>query len=149
MENFMNRIGNPWMRTLLKSRLHGLLGEGLALVIVRGRRTGNRIEVPVEVCTVWGELIAVSLHDRTWWRNLRDHTDTTLWLHGQPAEVSVEIVEDLPTVQAWLAGLLLEHPAAARYLKVPSDAAGQPQAAPLLAAAQQRVIAVFRPRITR
>ena len=148
MRNFMNRIANPLLRLLLKSRWHGLLGEGLALVLVRGRRTGRTMEVPVEVRTVWGELIAVSFRDRTWWRNFREHTETSLWLHGRPAEVRVEVVEDIQAVQAWLAGLILENPATARYLKVPSDAAGQPQSAPLLAAAQQRVIAVFRPRVS-
>ena len=107
-------------------------------MLVRGRRTGRTFEVPVEVRTVWGELMAVSFRDRTWWRNFREQTETSLWLHGQPAEVRVEVVEEIQAVQAWLAGLILENPATAKYLNVPSDAAGQPQSAPLLAAAQQK-----------
>jgi hypothetical protein len=144
MRAFMNRIVNPFVRVVLKSRWHGLLGDGLALLVVRGRRSGRLMEVPIEVHTVHGDLIAVTFRARTWWRNFREQTATTLWLHGQPADVTVQVAEDPRAVKTWLAGLLSEKPASAAYLKVSRDSAGEARRAELGAAAQPRVIAVIR-----
>jgi hypothetical protein len=146
MRGFMNRIVNPFVRLVLKSRWHALFGSGLALLVVRGRRSGRVIEVPLEVHTVQGEMIAVTFRERTWWRNLREAAPARLWLHGRPADVVAQAVDDPPAVRAWIDGLLSAVPGAAAYMKVPRQAQGEERRARLEAAAQSRIIVVIRPR---
>ncbi|WP_449066486.1 nitroreductase/quinone reductase family protein, partial [Planomonospora algeriensis] len=65
-----NRLVNPFVRRLLRSPLHDLLSASVALVTVRGRRSGREITVPANYVERGGELLLVSHRSRTWWRNL-------------------------------------------------------------------------------
>ena len=40
-------LGNLFMKTIINSPLHPLLGSGIALITVRGRKTGKPISTPV------------------------------------------------------------------------------------------------------
>jgi hypothetical protein len=60
-ERFTARFANPVLRRLLRSPLHGLFGEGLALLEVTGRRTGAVHTVPVNVKRDSGAPLAVTL----------------------------------------------------------------------------------------
>ncbi|MBG0823373.1 nitroreductase family deazaflavin-dependent oxidoreductase [Planomonospora sp. ID91781] len=65
-----NRLVNPFVRRLLRSPLHDLLSASVALVTVKGRRTGREVTVPADYVERDGELLLVSRRSRTWWRNL-------------------------------------------------------------------------------
>ena len=71
-------IGNSFIKTLVKSPLHVLAGKGLAVIIVKGRKTGKSFETPINVIPIGETLTVVSFRKRTWWRNLRG---------GRPAQL--------------------------------------------------------------
>jgi F420H(2)-dependent quinone reductase len=81
-ERFTARFANPVLRRLLRSPLHGLFGEGLALLEVTGRRTGAVHTVPVNVKRDGDRLVAVSRAHRRWWRNLRGGAPLAVTLDG-------------------------------------------------------------------
>ena len=68
-----NRVGNPAVRLLLRSPLHGVLSRGLALITVTGRRTGRSYTIPVGYRRSGDRVtIVVGWPERKrWWRNLR------------------------------------------------------------------------------
>ncbi|MEZ4501893.1 MAG: nitroreductase/quinone reductase family protein [Dehalococcoidia bacterium] len=74
----LRSIGNRLVRGLLASPLHGLLGAGILVITVTGRRSGKRYSTPVQCVARGNSLFILSHRARTWWRNLR-----------QPAPVEV------------------------------------------------------------
>ena len=58
-------LGNLFMKTIINSPLHPLLGSGIALITVRGRKTGKPISTPVNVVNDGDGLLVVSLRNRT------------------------------------------------------------------------------------
>lgn len=69
----INRVGNPAIRALLRSPLHGLASRQLVLLTVTGRRTGRTYTIPTEYRRDGeGVVIPVGWPERKrWWRNLR------------------------------------------------------------------------------
>ena len=68
-----NRLGNPGIRLLLQSPLHGVASRQLALITVTGRRTGTTYTIPVQYRRDGRQVrIGVGWPARkAWWRNLR------------------------------------------------------------------------------
>jgi len=64
-------FGNFFMKAILNSPLHGLLGDSFAVITVTGHKTGRAISTPVNVSFADNCYTVVSTRDRTWWRNLR------------------------------------------------------------------------------
>jgi hypothetical protein len=68
-----NRVGNPGIRLLLQSPLHGLASRQLALITVTGRRSGREYTFPVGFRRD-GDVVKVPVgwpQRKRWWRNLR------------------------------------------------------------------------------
>lgn len=68
----LNRTGNPIVRAILRSPLHGLLSRGLALITVTGRRSGRELTIPVSY-RQRGDRVTVrvgAFERKRWWRNL-------------------------------------------------------------------------------
>ncbi|WP_336033089.1 nitroreductase/quinone reductase family protein [Geodermatophilus sp. FMUSA9-8] len=67
-----NRLVNPVVRSLSRSRAHRLLGRDLAVLGYTGRRTGRRREVPVMAAPAGDEFVVLvgRAAGKTWWRNL-------------------------------------------------------------------------------
>ena len=77
-------LANFFMKSLINSPLHSLLGENFAVITVTGRKTGKPITTPVNTLPVDGILTVLSQRDRTWWRNLRGGRMAQLRRAGQP-----------------------------------------------------------------
>jgi hypothetical protein len=68
-----NRLGNPAVRLLLRSPLHGLASRQLALITVTGRRSGRTYTIPVGYRRD-GAVVNIPVgwpERKLWWRNLR------------------------------------------------------------------------------
>jgi hypothetical protein len=81
-----NRIGNPGVRALLRSPLHGAVSGRLALITVTGRRSGRTFTFPVAYRRE-GEVVTIGVEwpqRKVWWRNLRgDGAPVRLRLRGE------------------------------------------------------------------
>ncbi|SHN59088.1 hypothetical protein SAMN05660350_00842 [Geodermatophilus obscurus] len=98
-----NRLANPVLRRLLRSRLGRRPGRRLVVV----RRTGRPHELVAQYArdgaTVW---VLVGAADRTtWWRNLRAPAEVDLWLAGERVRARAVAIEGARQPAAAAAGL--------------------------------------------
>ena len=140
-----NNFGNSFVKALINSPFHFLLGPNVALVTVTGRKTGNAISTPINVTREGTAYIAISTRTRTWWRNLRGGAVAQLRLAGQTYQVHGEIAESVDEVTEGLRRYFQQNPQLAKYFKVSLGADGQPVQADLQRAATERVIIRFQP----
>jgi hypothetical protein len=114
-----NRIANPVLRRLLRTRAGALPGRRLALI----RYTGTRTRRPHEVIagyarddgSVW--IWVGSAERKRWWRNLRAPAEIDLWLAGERYRARARAVEGAqqPTAaSAGLAAYMAVYPAVGR-----------------------------------
>jgi len=76
---------NPLVVTLLRSPLHRVLGGGLMLVTVTGRRSGRRYTIPVGYQRD-GDVLHVLVSKarrKQWWRNFREPAALEVELRGE------------------------------------------------------------------
>ena len=111
-------FGNSFVQAILTSPLHPLLGPGVALITVTGRKTGRPITTPINVLADGERLTVVSLRQRTWWRNLRGAQPAALQLAGRQLAVRGEVLEAPPDVAQGLARLFARFPGHAKYFGV-------------------------------
>ena len=84
------RIANPFVRTLLGSRAHGLLSGRLLVLDYRGRRSGRRYRIPLRYAeTGAGELVAVAVvpERKQWWRSFTEPAPASVLLRGSSVDV--------------------------------------------------------------
>jgi F420H(2)-dependent quinone reductase len=82
---FLNRTGNPILKALLRSPLHGVASGRLALITVTGRRTGRRFTFPVGY-TKRDDRVTIGVgwpERKVWWRNLRQPAPVKMRIRGQ------------------------------------------------------------------
>ena len=81
----MSRLGNPFVRALLGSPLHGLLSGSLVLVTYTGRKAGRTFTIPVMYAGDTEELVVYVGHspEKVWWRNLRGGAQVRVRLRGR------------------------------------------------------------------
>jgi hypothetical protein len=102
------------VRTVLRSPLHGLVSDRLALITVTGRRSGRKYTFPVGY-EQEGDRVQITVgwpEGKRWWRNLRQGGEVQLWLRGverngqalarrdERSGVTVEVVLSPMTKQA-------------------------------------------------
>jgi hypothetical protein len=71
MQHLLIRIGNHFMKLILRSPLHSLVSENAMIITSTGRKSGKIYTTPVNYVRDAGALIILSQDDRTWWKNLR------------------------------------------------------------------------------
>jgi len=138
-------IGNFFIKAIVNSPLHFMLGERFAVITFTGRKTGKTYSIPVNVTPIAGILTAVSLRGRTWWRNLRGGRMIRLRRNGSRLEVRAETVEAPEAVSAGLAAYFRQVPGDAKYFKVHVDPDGEPEPKELEHVAGDRVLIRFHP----
>jgi deazaflavin-dependent oxidoreductase (nitroreductase family) len=111
-------LGNIFMKAIINSPLHPLLGSSFAVITVEGRKTGKPIATPVNVMNDGAGLTVVSLRSRTWWRNLRGGKPATLRLGGRQLSVRGDVLEAQNDVAQAFAGLFARFPNYAKYYGV-------------------------------
>ncbi len=133
-------IGNRIMTWMVRSPLGRLTGEGMAVITVRGRKTGREISTPINVTREGDIFTVVSSRERTWWRNVRDGARATLQTGGKSIHVTGTVFETDNDVVTQLGVLLHAHPAMAKYFKVRINLDGQPEEDDLARVAPGRVV---------
>lgn len=74
------KIGNPLVRMVLGSPLHGMLDHSFLVLHLTGRKTGRRYDIPVSYVDMEGKLIVVTA--ARWRVNLRGGADVEVTLRG-------------------------------------------------------------------
>lgn len=140
-----NTIGNFFVKSIVSSPLHPVLGRGLAVITVHGRKTGRAIATPINVTPDADGFMATSLRSRNWWRNLRGGVVAELRVDGRRQRVCGEVVEGHQAVAAGFAHYFDAHPNLARYFGVTLGPERRPARESLERLAEERVIIHLRP----
>jgi hypothetical protein len=74
------KMGNPLVRLLLGSPLHGMLDDSFLVLHLTGRKTGRRYDIPVGYVDMEGKLAVVTV--ARWRVNLRGGADVEVTLRG-------------------------------------------------------------------
>ena len=75
------KMGNPVVRMLLGSPLHGVLDDSFLVLHLTGRKTGRRYDIPVGYVDMEGKLAVVTVS--RWRVNLRGGADVEVTLRGR------------------------------------------------------------------
>jgi len=67
-----HKVSNPFVRLILSSPLHSMLGGRLILITYTGRKSGKKHTLPVQYAKSGDDLIVVAGYHqhKRWWRNL-------------------------------------------------------------------------------
>jgi len=139
-------FANAFMKAILLSPFHALMGDAFAVVTVTGRKTGRRISTPVNVTLQDGEYLVISLRNRTWWRNLLDGRAGELHHHGKTFPVAARILDQAPKVLPVLKRFFEAHPGRENYFGIRTDPEGYAFKDDLTRAAEERVAVFLAPR---
>ena len=139
------KIGNFFIKAIVNSPLHPLLGDSFAVITLTGHKSGKQISTPINVVLLDGMYTVVSLRQRTWWRNLRGDRPARLRHRGKTAQVHGKIVEKSEQVVTGLTAYFAKYPAYAKYFQIELDSKGRPDPEKLKAVAQQRVLIQLYP----
>jgi hypothetical protein len=134
------RLGNFFLKSIISSPFHALLGDSFAVIRLTGRKTGRSIATPINTVRVDDVLTVISLRERTWWRNLRGDRPAELRRAGKLIRVRGEILEAPMQVRASLIKYFDQFPGYAKYFGIRSDPAGKPDPADLERVSGERVI---------
>jgi hypothetical protein len=74
------KMGNPLVRMLVGSPLHGILDDSFLVLHLTGRKTGRRYHIPVGYVDMEGKLAVVTVAG--WRVNLRGGADVEVTLRG-------------------------------------------------------------------
>ena len=86
---------NPLVVRLLRSPLHHVIGGGLMLITVTGRRSGRRYTIPVGYQRD-GDVLHVLVSKarrKQWWRNFREPAALEVELHGERRDAVGHVVD--------------------------------------------------------
>src|SRR5437667_10633659 len=86
------KMGNPLVRMLLGSPLHGLLDGSFLVLHLTGRKTGRRYDIPVGYVDMEGKLAVVTVS--RWRVNLRGGADVEVTLRGRRRPMHALLEED-------------------------------------------------------
>jgi deazaflavin-dependent oxidoreductase (nitroreductase family) len=139
------KFGNAFMTAIIASPLHGLLGDGFAVITVSGRKTGRRISTPINVSPQNGGWVVISYHSRNWWKNLLDGRKGELRHRGKTFPVAARILEQTTAVAAELKKYFAQHPGRAKYFGIRPDMDGRGLDDAMNRAAQDRVVIFLSP----
>ena len=84
------RLGNPFVRGILRSRAHGLLSGSLAVLEYEGRLSRRTFSIPVRYAeTADGRLVTLAADPgrKLWWRSFSEPRPAAVLLRGLRREV--------------------------------------------------------------
>ena len=90
------KMGNPLVRVLLGSPLHGVLGDSFLVLHLTGRKTGRRYNIPVGYVDLEGRLAVVTV--ARWRVNLRGGADVEVTRRGHLRPMHALLDEDPASV---------------------------------------------------
>ncbi len=132
-------IANSFMKTMLRSRVHGIVSKTILLISFTGRKTGQTYTTPVSYSEHDGQ-VTIFTH-AAWWKNLRGGAPVTLRMRGRDVQGLAEpVAEDKQAVAAALLEHLRVVPADASFYGVTYDEHKNPRPETVQKAAQSVVM---------
>jgi hypothetical protein len=138
-------FGNAFVKAVLNSPLHPLLGPNMAVITVYGWKTGKAYSTPINVTPGEGSFSATSKRERTWWRNLRVNRQAHLRVAGKDYTVQGEIIETHEDVIRSFERYFERHPKYVKYFGIQRSADGNLRQEDLKRAAGERVFVILTP----
>jgi deazaflavin-dependent oxidoreductase (nitroreductase family) len=90
------KMGNPLVRMVLGSPLHGVLDDSFLVLHLTGRKTGRRYQIPVGYVDMDGRLAVVTI--ARWRVNLRGGAEVEVMLRGRLRPMHALLEEDPASV---------------------------------------------------
>jgi hypothetical protein len=100
------KMGNPLVRMVLDSPLHGMLDHSFLVLHLTGRKTGRRYDIPVGYVDMEGKLIVVTA--ARWRVNLRGGADVEVTLRGRRRPMHA-LLEENPASVAVSYQAMIDH----------------------------------------
>jgi deazaflavin-dependent oxidoreductase (nitroreductase family) len=132
-------FSNAFIKFIVNSPLHRMLGPNFAVLSVTGRKSGKTISFPVNAFRQGEAYTVITLRERNWWRNLQSNHRASLRIGGRSFEVSGDVIEAETEVIEILRQYFLANPKVARYFNVRISPDGQPDSQDLAKAADGRL----------
>jgi deazaflavin-dependent oxidoreductase (nitroreductase family) len=110
--------GNDFMAWVLRSPFHGMLSNGMMLITITGRKTGQKYTTPVGYYEDDGYLWVITSRDRTWWKNLFCEAEVGLLLKRKSVKAFAIPVLEEESVEARMIEYLKHVPQAAKPMKI-------------------------------
>lgn len=130
--------GNDFMSWVLRSPFHGMLSNGMMLITVTGKKTGNKYTTPVGYYAEDGYLWVITSRERKWWRNLQGGANVDLFLKRKLERAFAETVTDEKLVEARMYEYLRHIPQAAKPMGIRMNDS-KPDAADIARTAKDRL----------
>jgi ABC-type molybdate transport system ATPase subunit len=138
------RIINPLVVFILRSPLHFLASKNLIFITFQGRKSQKTYNIPVSYHREGNDLIALTLKQNLWWKNLKPIKRTQITLLGNKEDVSLTIVDqDTKFIKEKMRELIIEKPIDAYFAKVKLDNNRLPLEEDLEEASQKHIVLKF------
>ena len=138
------RLINPLVVLILRSPLHFLASKNLIFITFKGRKSKKTFNIPVSYHREGNELIALTLKQNLWWKNLKILNTTQIRLLGKKEDVGLTIVDkDTHFIKEKMRELIIEKPIDAYFAKVKLDKNKLPIEEDLIKASQKHIVLKF------
>jgi len=138
------RLINPFVVFILRSPLHFLASKNLIFITFQGRKSKKTFNIPVSYHREGNDLIALTLKQNLWWKNLRMLNRTQITLLGKKEDVGLTIVDqDTQFIKEKMRELIIEKPIDAYFAKVKLDNNKLPVEEDLVVASQKHIVLKF------
>ena len=138
------RLINPLVVLILRSPLHFLASKNLIFITFKGRKSKKTFNIPVSYHREGNELIALTLKQNLWWKNLKMLNTTQITLLGKKEDVRLTIVDkDTHFIKEKMRELIIEKPIDAYFAKVKLDKNKLPIEEDLIKASQKHIVLKF------
>ena|SRR5919197_3203729 len=135
--------GNDFVKFILRTPFSVFMGNTM-LITVTGCRTGRKYSTPVNFYYEGDILWVISSRDRTWWRNLRNGANVSVFLKGKTVDAFAEAELCETEVETRLVDYVGHFPMAARSLGI-RMANKAPNAQDLSRVAKERLFVKIKP----
>jgi hypothetical protein len=113
---------NSLMRWALTTPvLQGMIGQGVALLSFKGRKTGKPYTIPVSYQREDDVVTIITKRQRNWWRNFESSKDVELRLAGREYIGEAEIEPDDPDTLEFMVEYLEKRPIDAKAYGLAKD----------------------------
>lgn len=138
------RLINPLVVFILRSPLHFLASKNLIFITFQGRKSKKTFNIPVSYHREGNDLIALTLKQNLWWKNLKMLNRTQITLLGKKKDVGITIVDqDTQFIKEKMRELIIEKPIDAYFAKVKLDNNKLPVEEDLEEASQKHIVLKF------
>jgi len=138
------RLINPLVVFILRSPLHFLASKNLIFITFQGRKSKKTFNIPVSYHREGNDLIALTLKQNLWWKNLRMLNRTQITLLGKKEYVELKIIDqDMQFIKEKMRELIIEKPIDAYFAKVKLDKNKLPLEEDLIEASQKHIVLKF------